>query len=473
MVIALVWVGAAQQPAWSPAPPKFLQLKAGITPVEMARLRPALIHDRIAQNEAIGMGALPEADAARLVDHAYISRVSLGALGSGYLASFQQSPECGATGNCPMVLLSPAQGGGFVATDLFGWGFAAAPGPAPEIYSAVREGGSHSGVARMRWSGGKFVTVGEEETSNGETIVPEAGKPAFPLPRWGANVNGSGIERDLFDRIEPALLTSLERHMPVAAAQTAVAQAQSGSQSLPNGLRPIVVKTGACDALGNCPLFVFRSMEGSTRHPMILDGTAGWGIRLRFYNASLNSRELLLEATLARRIRADAVVLIQYREAPADRFGPDRLMAHGCETATGNIPADPAQWNPTSLNLTPGCGSAPAPRSAVRVDRTPIETVLRDGSGAVWGAAGTTTPCDGRLFRWLANRWVQQQPPNAASGLRAILPGSDGGVIAEWGTCGNAGSSTTWQRSSVTRRLPSGPWPIQAMQTPLGLIVPA
>src|SRR5579859_4260967 len=90
-----------EKPVGFAIPSRILPLGGAVTPREYAQLRQAIKADWEREKEkALQEGPGLGSD----FNHITATRIELGALGGGFVVYFGHSPECGATGNCPMAV---------------------------------------------------------------------------------------------------------------------------------------------------------------------------------------------------------------------------------------------------------------------------------------------------------------------------------------------------------------------------------
>lgn len=142
-----------------------------VTPAEYAAIRRAV-------SDEPSLGPLSKIQA---------SRVDLGALGEALAVAFRGSPNCGATGNCPIWVFERGRGGRMRRIiEAGGWGFATLPskGSVPQIAFYWNLAADWDDVTVFRYVRGGFVRQPDLQCRYNEDLTPlRGGGPACAAAR--------------------------------------------------------------------------------------------------------------------------------------------------------------------------------------------------------------------------------------------------------------------------------------------------
>ncbi|HXR97549.1 MAG TPA: hypothetical protein VN709_06860 [Terriglobales bacterium] len=345
-VIGFAWLAAtlgAQAGPTFPLLDSVITLRSAVSLAEYARLDPALPRESEDETES------------RTLADVAATRIQLGTLGDGFL--FSGTSRCGATGNCPMVLLYPKPGGGYQALDAGGYGMVTTADPkgAPELFFFWNMSAMTGTIARFHYNGTSYVADGGEDyrvlDENG-TMAPVAdnGQPTFPIPRDQSHWGVASLAPSEYAALRPLLLAALAPRLGAAGARAAFEHSRASSFDGDTGNGIAVVQTPDCDRLGNCVMLLFQetatrggtgSVFTAARYKALGSALRGWGIAVALQETTYRNRGLgsSLQVTLALRT-ASGFNLQHLVEVPADRIGQMRWLPDQCATASGAVRAD-------------------------------------------------------------------------------------------------------------------------------------
>jgi hypothetical protein len=460
-----------------PISPKIFSLGRAVTPGEYARLLPAI--EKNWEREKAGVLERGPALGTNFTDIT-AARLRLGSLGRAVVVSFSQSPECGATGNCPMAVYVRTSSGYRRVISSGGWGYALLPsaGPVPTVafYSNLSAG--ESVAAQFHYAGKKFVQGSPTDCTERANSKPVCAAMDAAL----LNTRSMAISPAEYAALRPEIEASI-RKLP-AKLQREFSYVDSHGVQIGGLLNEsgnytfTALAVGPCRADENCRIFIYARRYPGARYLPLLTGAIGWGTTRIGFESPDNQR---LAVAIVRRVSASQEELTRYSVSTAamgssgEMVRDSRLLPEACEIVTPKTGGWPVRWVPAALVARPvSCfGNPSRGRSSLPVtDITDVTKVVQDGSGTVWGLSSGSFA---KLYRWRNGGWSSVPTPTSVADSvpkserrsnvneRIPLPtglwkGPDGGVLTIWLTSSaTEGSELVWLRGNQAKILASLP----------------
>ncbi|MGH9541433.1 MAG: hypothetical protein ACRD2H_06085 [Terriglobales bacterium] len=395
-------------------------------------------------------------------------RIHLGAFGEAFVVYFAGSPECGATGNCPIMLFAPSrQGMRAIAPETGGWGCAVVPqgGAVPGLACYWNIGASQSDVNAFGYTRGQFTAKPGLECGEGH-----------PASVYCAAMSHSAS----FDSATPGEYAELATELPSnAAGRMEFENAHATELNFVNGQTGLALAT-SCQPGGNCRLSIYArdASDPGGKYQLILGATSAWAFSQLF---TVGFGRIAI--VIARRLPGRRVELSRYLAGlVGDGFlhvGTTFLRAQ-CEWT----PVLPATFSAAALASAPVIAAecrlgrpAAAPSRAMipGADPAPIESSLQDATGRAWAIGGRAFQPQLLSF-WTPQGWTPLRPPapqpyngppfatGSGPGAVALWPGWDGGVLVVWRSEEAQDEILQWRRGDELRQiatyslsLPPGP----------------
>jgi hypothetical protein len=404
------------------------------------------------------------------------TRIRLGPLGQALVVYFGRSPECGATGNCPMAVYVREPAGYRRVISDFGWGYALLPsgGPVPDVAFYSNVSCCESTAARYHYAEGKFVPAGGADCKGKNTGAICAAMSG------AAHRLAERISPAKYEALRPAIEASLEELPSALARRYSFDDAHGVIVLFMQEVKATAVGLGPCGLNQNCNISIYarhyRNPKGV--YWPLLRGAIGWGAAESTF-AGEAGRQIAF--VIARHLSANEDELTRYTVPMMAAPGPgnlsreSRLLPEACEIVTPKTGNWPARWDPSAMVARPvSCfGATHHGKSSVSMtDTTNISKIVQDGSGTVWGLRSGFFS---QLYRWSNEGWsrVPTPAPVASSAPEAerqpnvneriprpigLWKGPDGGVLTIWLKSSLTGDSElVWQRDNQAKILASLP----------------
>jgi len=477
LVIPTSFLYSRIKPVGFPVPSRILQLGQAVTPGEYAQLRQAImVNWQREKTKVMRIGPALGTD----FTHIIAARVHLGALGEGLVVEFAHSPQCGATGNCPMAVYIRVPNGYRRVISAGGGGYAVLPsgGPVPDVAIYGSASAFETSAELYHYTDGQFV-AGRGATCTGKsTSAICAARIGYP------QALSEAISPAEYAALRPLVESDFEKQSPALARRYSYDSAHGTHTAI--GLGP-------CGYNRNCRIWIYgRSYRNpKNKRWLMLSNVTGWGI---------GGRGLVI----ARRLSPGEDELTRYKVLPSGQgvnWNPaGRMVPAACEIVTPKSGRWPARWDAAALVERPvSCFKSPAASAAEipAADTTNVSTVVQDGDGTIWGIGSGFSS---HLYRWRNGGWSQMPSPIpiASSSLQQreyleangqaphpirLWRGPNGGVLVQWlEPSPTPRSELIWQRGDQTRILgqlpaPGQPGPLGRLQirtvvnAPLGTIL--
>lgn len=286
--------------------------------------------------------------------HIYAVRIRLGALGEAMVVHFADSPECGATGNCPMAVYVPDAKSYRRVIDTGGWGFALLPStsavPDLAFYSHVRAGETASTV--FHYANGQFTEQNGPACTNEDDSQPVCAAMAIAL---GPAHSTSPAE---YEALRPQVEADLKKQSPALVTELPFNQAHAIDIQFVNQMIITAIGWGSCGVNEDCRILIYAHNYGEKSYWLWLNNVSGWGVS-REWNL-LNGGRVFV----ARKISAIQDELTTYIAPPNSQlpdWGPGtHLVPKFCHLVTPKTNQWPAEWNPAAFVVRPAsCSEAP------------------------------------------------------------------------------------------------------------------
>lgn len=457
-------------------PSKIVPLGQSVTSGEYAQVRQAIManweHEKasiLERGPALGTD----------FTHIIATRIFLGALGEGLVVEFANSPQCGATGNCPMAVYVHGPNGYRRVISAGGWGFALLPsgGPVPDVIFAWRMSAREQDVSRFHYADGRFTPLAGEKTSAGCVSTGNSSTIcASPLGNFGW---GRPVSPGDYQAMRPAVEAGFQKELAASRKQTIFEDAHAMDFQAVNGVMATAVGPGCCDVSSNCAISIYAHYYHGHYWPL-LQNARGWGV-VRVAESS-RGPGLRSAFVIARRLSPREDELTRYSVAISGQGSnltpTGRLLPDACEIVTPKTGRWPAQWDAAALEARPvPCFETPSPAKIQipAADTTGVYTVVQDSRGKIWGIGSGISSPSSHLYRWRAGGWSEVPSPISVTGLSPMLDrqmgangqlpkpiglwrGPSGGVLVQWlKSPSTQESELIWQRGSETKILASLP----------------
>lgn len=284
--------------------------------------------------------------------HIYAVRIRLGALGEGMVVHFPTSPECGATGNCPMAVYVREVDGYRRVIDTGGWGVALLPStsavPDLAFYSHVSADETDSAV--FHYASGQFSARNGPACTNQHDSQPVCAAIATAL---GPAHSTSPAE---YAVLRPQVEADLERQSPALVAHLPFDQAHAIDIQFVNQMIITAIGWGSCGVNEDCRILIYAHNYGEKSYWLWLNNVSGWGVWREWKNGG--------RVFVARKISAIQDELTTYIAPPNGQlrdWGPgSHLVPKFCQLITPKTDYWPAEWNPAVFVAQPvPCSEAP------------------------------------------------------------------------------------------------------------------
>lgn len=463
-------IDARIRPAGFPIPSRMISLGRVVTPGEYALLRQAI-------------KANWERDKARVLrsgpplgsnfTHITATRIRLGSLGPALVVYFGHSPECGATGNCPMAVYVRKPKGYRRVISAGGAGFDLLPsgGPVPNIaiYGHVSAGPPAGGI--FHYVHGRFAPP------SGVTCTGRSTSAICTAMESHQQSLGKAISPAEYAALRPLIESNLEKQSPTPAHRSFFDTAHGVTVFHMPRATVAAVATGSCGMNRNCSISVYDHHFREGKDWPLLSNATGWGISFGAFE-NTHSASMRMGLVIARHLSPMQDELTRYSIplTPAPGVGDlnlavgSRMSADACEIVTPKSGHWPARWNAAALVAKPvSCfGTAPTGKSSVPMtDTTYVTTLVQESNGTVWGTGSAPSS---RLYRWEDGGWSKVQCPirivttwpgekryleanHDVPQVMGLWPGPDGGALALWLNPLTNKSELVWQRGTKTKIL--------------------
>lgn len=462
-------VYARTRPVGFQIPSRMIPLGQAITPGEYALLQKAI-------------KANWERDKARVLrsgpplgshfTHIVATRIRLGSLGQALVVNFGNSPECGATGNCPTAVYVHEPNGYRRVIKAGGWGNALLPsgGPVPDVVFYWNMSAEESDAQLFHYTNDKFVPT-RTAVCNGKNTSAIC----TAMNRHPQNLGG-GVSLNEYDALRPAVEANLEKESPALARRYSFDDAHAvGILWIKLGTNLVTasaVGMGPCGYNRNCNISIYarhnRNPEG--RYFPLLRNVTGWGVTGGTFNGSAPAYTSFV---IARRLSPNEDELTRYTTPLAvsgrtpGLTSDSRLLPDACEIVTPKSGHWPAQWDAAALVARPvSCfkTGSPANTQIPAADMTNVSRVVKDSTGTVWaignglnrwrngGWSGVPTPVQVASLSLEAGRRMQENEliPRPIG----LWKGPDTGVLVLWQLKESSPKSAlVWQRGDQTKVL--------------------
>lgn len=323
-------------------PPKMFPLEASATPAEYELLNPAIKanwgREEGHEEKEVGIEPRPDFDKIRAV------HIPLGALGDGLVVYFDNFPECGATGNCPIAVYVWEAKGYRRAIDAGGWGFAPLPskGAVPDLAFYWQMSATETDAVVFHYAKGQFREQGRRPCTDQSESDPVCAAPAKT-----AFSSASPAE---YKELRPAVEANLKKHSLTRSVQVLFDQAHAVNVFDQHQMVVTAIELEPCDSKHNCSISVYAHGDGNSYSPLLV-GASGWSV----------SNVQDIETVIARHLSANRAELTKYRLNSIEGLGGrGQLLPRDCEDITPKGNVWPTNWDPTAFSVQPvPCSKTP------------------------------------------------------------------------------------------------------------------
>lgn len=439
-------------------PSRMLPLSQAATPAEYAELQSAIKanwereKDRQVQTGP-GLGSD--------FDHIYATRIQLGALGEAMVVYFANSPECGATGNCPMAVYVRERNGYHRVIEAGGWGAALLPSSVsvPDIAFYWHMSAAETDSNVLHYLDGKFVGQGGPACTDTNSSNPVCAAMASALGISASH----GISPADYQALRPQVEADLKKQSPPSSTQFSFDQAHAMDFLQINQTVLTVVGLGTCGIYQNCSISIYAHNYGRNSYWPLLRNATGWAVSTDS-NVSTGIRVIIARSLSPNRAELTEYRLIP-RGLPTDWGSGSHLTPSSCEIIMSKTGEWPAEWNPAGFTVQPvSCFQSPSVQNVQipAADPTDIFEAAQDSTGRVWAISSGFSP---KLYRWESGAWISVAT-NEANGMspRGLWPGPNGGALALYSRSGLGSSQEilVWLHGDQTKILAHLPATTQA-----------
>lgn len=431
-----------------PIPGKVASLSMAPTPAEYAQLVSAIRanweREKDQQTEeGPGLGSD--------FSHITAARMHLGTLGDAMLVYFANSPECGATGNCPMAVYVRQPTGYRRVINAGGWGAALLPsgGPVPDVAFYSHMSAAETDAVVFHCSNGRFAGQGGPACTDQNRSNPVCAAIATALG------GVYGISPADYAGLRPYVEADLKKKSQFRPSQLSFSQMRAVNIANVSQTVVTMVGWGPCDINQDCTISIYAHPYGGTSYSPLLRNASGWGATLTF-NAG-NVFVVVLRKVSPTRDELTAYKVIPSALLSIRGIAPgSQLITHACELIDSNTNQRPSEWNSASLTAQPVPCFPTHAASEVQfpvADPTNVLEAVQDTTGKVWAISSGRLP---ELYRWNNGAWtaVSLEGTNEMR-PRGLWPGPNGGALLfyEGASSGPSPKMFAWLRGDETKIL--------------------
>lgn len=253
-----------------PVPSRVFRFADAATPSQYALLRAAIQTDwnkekasQLEKGPALGSDFM----------HIKATRVQLGALGEGMIVYFAGSPQCGATGNCPMAIYVRAKNAYRRVIEAAGWGAVALTSglrvPDVAFYSHMSAAETDSYV--FKYADGKFV-------GQAGPVCTEATSANRICTGVASALSIGAISPADYEALRPQAEADIKKQAPAENGHISFDQAHAINILHDNRTVITVVEWKPCDTNGNCSISAYAHEYGAPTYRPLPLNAKGWGV---------------------------------------------------------------------------------------------------------------------------------------------------------------------------------------------------